>query len=129
VPRYVLVKAMRICARDERWGGVEQLLELMLKQGHTPTPAALHFRCALSRPLSRPLSSALSSALSNPYMTTATLHFRCVHGDVATAVTAPVLPFSLTRFWSRLLPLFPTHSFTFLPPPPVALPRASAWWP
>ena len=56
VPRYVLVKAMRICARDEHWGGVEQLLELMLKQGHTPTPAALHFRCALS------------AALSNPYL-------------------------------------------------------------
>ena len=43
VPRYVMTKAMRVCVYDQNWSGVEQILELMLKQGQYPTPTALHF--------------------------------------------------------------------------------------
>ena len=43
VPRYVMTKAMRACVYDQNWADVEQLLELMLKQGQYPTPTALHY--------------------------------------------------------------------------------------
>jgi len=92
VPRYVLVKAMRICARDGHWGGVEQLLELMLKQGHTPTPAALHFRW---------------------------VHGGGRGGGFGCGFCLLLLRSLLQSCaWSRLLPLFPAHLLHLSSPTP-----------
>jgi hypothetical protein len=42
VPFYVVGKAMRLCAYDGNWTGVEKVLEVMLRQGARPSQWALH---------------------------------------------------------------------------------------